>query len=175
MLSYVNGWAYCDSMTVDQPFELRICLGELSEEIEDLLEDQLDAGVARLSGVPYVTALQDAPDGIEAAHRLIARLNDLGAEVVVLDADYVTRSEIAERLGATRQAVALWAAGQRQAGCPFPQPAIQAGVSLWCWSDVTCWALESGHMIDEGVRLLSRDEIAIINGELAAGRLPIFA
>ncbi|MFE4194377.1 hypothetical protein ACFRJ9_00785 [Paenarthrobacter sp. NPDC056912] len=162
-------------MTVEQSFELRLRLGELSEETEDLLVRQLDAVVSRFAGVPYATVLQDAPSGREAAHRIVARVRDLGGNVQSVDFDYVTRTEIADRLGATRQAVAYWVAGLRQADFPFPHPAIQAGVELWCWSDVVDWALASNHAVDEAVTLLSADEIAVINGELAAGRMPIFA
>ena len=175
MLSLVNSAGYAETMTTEQPFEVRLRLGELSEHVEDLLVEQLDAIVSRLAGVPYVTFLQDAPSGTEAARRLVSRVHDLGGKVQSVDFDYVTRSEIAERLGATRQAVALWVAGDRKAGFPFPRPAIQAGVSLWCWSDVVDWATVSNHAVGEGVRLLSADEIAVINGELAAGRMPIFA
>jgi hypothetical protein len=155
--------------------EVRLRLEELSDEVEDLLVEQLDAVASRFAGVPYVTVMQDALNGTDAARHLVGRVRDLGGKVQALDFDYVTRGEIAERLGATRQAVAHWVAGQRQATYPFPRPAIQAGVSLWCWSDVVDWAIASIHAVGEDVRLLSADEIAVINGELAAGRMPVFA
>lgn len=161
---------------MDQTFEVRLRLKALSEGVEDSLVEQLDAFVSRFSGVPYVTILQDAPGGIEAARRLLGRLKDFGCEVVSIDPDFVTRTEIAERLGASRQAVSHWVAGQRQVEFPFPLPSIQAGISLWCWSDIVNWARESKHLADEDdVCLLSADEMAVVNGELAAGRMPVFA
>lgn len=175
MLSVVNTWGYDIPMTIEQTFEVRLRLEDLSDEIEDVLVDELDAVVSRFGGVPYVTALQVAPNGLQAAHRLVARVMEHGGKVRSVDFDYVTRSEIAERLGATRQAVTHWVTGMRQADFPFPRPAIQAGVSLWCWSDVVDWAMVSNHGGNEDVCLLSADEIAVINGELAAGRLPIYA
>ncbi len=57
---------------------------------------------------------------------------------------------------------------------PLSPPGDPSGVSLWCWSDVVDWAVASNHPVDEDVSLLSADEIAVVNGELAAGRLPIF-
>ncbi|MFJ4226176.1 helix-turn-helix transcriptional regulator [Paenarthrobacter nicotinovorans] len=163
-------------MTMDQTFEVRLRLKALSEEVEDSLVEYLGALVSRFSGVPYVTIFQDATSGMEAAHRLLGRVKDFGCEVVSVDPDFVTRTEIAERLGASRQAVSHWVSGQRQAEFPFPLPAIQAGISLWCWSDVVDWARASKHLADEeDVSLLSADEIAVANGELAAGRMPVFA
>ncbi len=174
-MSLVNTLEYSKTMNTERPFEVRLRLGELPEPVEDLLVEQLDAIVSRFAEVPYVTVLQDAASGTEAAHRVVDQVRHLGGEVQAVDFDYVTRGEIAERLGTTRQAVAHWVAGQRQAAFPFPRPAIQAGVSLWCWSDVVIWATVSSHAVSEDVRLLSADEIAMINGELAAGRMPIFA
>lgn len=161
-------------MTNKTPFELRFRLEELPEEVEDRIVEQLDVAIARYAGVTYVTLLQEAVNGVEAAHGALAALRELGATALAIDPDYVTRSEIAERLGATRQAVAHWVAGQRQADFPFPEPAIQAGATLWCWQDVVAWAISSSHQVDEDVRLLTADEIAIVNGELAAGRMPSY-
>lgn len=175
MLSLVNNRRYPEVMSIEQTFEVRLRLEELPDEIEDLLVAELGGIVSRFAGVPYVTLLQAAPNGRKAVLRLVARVVELGGKVRSVDFDYVTRSEIAERLGATRQAVTHWTAGLRQAGFPFPRPAIQAGVFLWCWSDVVDWAVASNHPVDEDVSLLSADEIAVVNGELAAGRLPIFA
>ncbi|UVJ40103.1 hypothetical protein [Arthrobacter sp. CJ23] len=159
-------------MTNNAPFELRFRLGELPEDVEDHIVGQLGGAIALFAGVPYVTLLQDAISGADAAHYALAALRDLGATVTALDPDYVTRSEIAERLGATRQAVAHWVLGKRQADFPFPEPAVQAGATLWCWSDIVEWAISSKHQVDEGARLLTADEIAIVNGQLAAGRMP---
>jgi hypothetical protein len=163
------------TMTTEHPFEVRLRLRELPEPVEDLLVEQLDAIVSRFAEVPYVTVLQDAESGTLAAHRVVDQVRHLGGEVLAIDFDYVTRGEIAERLETTRQAVAHWVAGERQAAFPFPLPAIQAGVSLWCWSDVVNWARVSNRAFSEDVRLMSADEITMINGELAAGRMPIFA
>lgn len=174
-MSLVNTLEYSKTMTTEHPFEVRLRLRELPEPVEDLLVEQLDAIVSRFAEVPYVTVLQDAESGTLAAHRVVDQVRHLGGEVLAIDFDYVTRGEIAERLETTRQAVAHWVAGERQAAFPFPLPAIQAGVSLWCWSDVVNWARVSNRAFSADVRLMSADEIAMINGELAAGRMPIFA
>lgn len=160
-------------MSNSQAFELRLRLGDLSEEVEDRIAEQLDGAVSHFDGVAYVTLCQDASDGVAAAHEAIAAVVEVGAVVMAVDPDFVTRSEIAERLDASRQAVALWAAGQRQSAVPFPKPVIQAGATLWCWSDVAAWARAAEKNVDGDVQLLSADEIAVVNGELASGRMPV--
>ncbi len=55
--------------------------------------------------------------------------------------DLVTLSEIAERMGRTRESVRLLAAGERGAG-DFPPPVshLRSRFRLWRWSDVAVWA-----------------------------------
>lgn len=58
-----------------------------------------------------------------------------------VDLDLVSLSQIAERLDVTREAVRLWAIGERRKG--FPEPFTSAGQSLlWAWSEVFGWLTE---------------------------------
>lgn len=58
-----------------------------------------------------------------------------------IDLDLVSLSQIAERLDVTREAVRLWATGERRQD--FPVPFTSAGQSLlWAWSDVFDWLTE---------------------------------
>ncbi|MDP1712056.1 MAG: hypothetical protein Q8K86_06330 [Candidatus Nanopelagicaceae bacterium] len=58
-----------------------------------------------------------------------------------VDLDLVSLSQIAERLNVTREAVRLWATGERRQD--FPAPFTSAGQSLlWAWSDVFDWLTE---------------------------------
>lgn len=58
-----------------------------------------------------------------------------------VDLDLVSLSQIAERLDVTREAVRLWAIGERRKG--FPEPFTSAGQSLlWAWSEVFDWLTE---------------------------------
>jgi predicted DNA-binding transcriptional regulator AlpA len=76
--------------------------------------------------------------------------------------DLVTLSEIAERMGRTRESVRLLAAGERGAG-DFPPPVshLRSRFRLWRWSDVAAWA---GVVSDE-----ERDRarfVALVNAAL---------
>lgn len=58
-----------------------------------------------------------------------------------VDLDLVSLSQIAERLDVTREAVRLWATGERRQD--FPEPFTSAGQSLlWAWSEVFDWLTE---------------------------------
>jgi len=70
-------------------------------------------------------------------------LNEYASEIKIkrVDLDLVSLSQIAERLDVTREAVRLWAIGQRRKD--FPEPFTSAGQSLlWAWSDVFDWLTE---------------------------------
>lgn len=59
-------------------------------------------------------------------------------EIIRVDLDLVSMSQIAERGIKTREAVRLWAKGKRRND--FPKPFTSAGQSLlWAWSDVFNW------------------------------------
>lgn len=57
--------------------------------------------------------------------------------------DFVTRSEIAERLNVSRQAVDLWARGERKKAVPFPAPISEVAGGFWLWRDVVDWASDN--------------------------------
>jgi hypothetical protein len=66
----------------------------------------------------------------------------IGARVlrVHADDDWLTASEIAERVGRSRQSIALLARGERGPG-DFPSPIARRRSSnpLWSWSEVEVW------------------------------------
>lgn len=64
-----------------------------------------------------------------------------------VDLDLVSLSQIAERLDVTREAVRLWATGERRQD--FPIPFTSAGQSLlWAWSEVFDWLTEEEMQAD---------------------------
>ena len=84
-----------------------------------------------------------------------------------IDLDLVSLSQIAERLAVSREAVRLWASGQRRQG--FPGPFTSAGQSLlWVWSEVFDWLAPEETYGD--ARPLPLDLIERMNGSLAQDR-----
>jgi hypothetical protein len=77
------------------------------------------------------------------AEAITAGIRDLEAmglrPVRVEDRDWMTRGEIADRIGRSRELVRLWAAGRHGPG-GFPPPLNPGGRhTLFSWAEVTCW------------------------------------
>lgn len=104
--------ARCDDATISYKGEL--LFAEFDREAASLLEAVLSA-IADVESVQDLVALHVDPD------------------------DLVWASEIAERLGRTRQSVDLLIKAQRGPG-GFPAPASHATRNpLWRWSEVEAW------------------------------------
>ncbi|GAB7037638.1 MULTISPECIES: hypothetical protein [Catenuloplanes] len=92
-----------------------------------------------------------------------------GARVAEVDQDVVGVSDIAKRVGVTREAVRLWVDGRRGPG-DFPPPIGSAGggergsMRLWPWSVVNDW-LRQYHLHDDE-ESLSAAQVAEINASL---------
>ena len=106
-------------------------------------------------------------DSREAAATLVSRLAAAlpGLRMVRLDPELVGISDIAQRIGHSRQNVLQWVNGERNGSRPFPAPEGCAGRSLvWRWADVNEWLRPLG-VADEAVRP-SREEATRIDGML---------
>jgi hypothetical protein len=106
----------------------------------------------------WVTAIVTAVSDIEGA---VPRLRVTG----VGQDDLVSMLEIAQRTGRSREAVRLWAAGQRGPG-NFPAPAwvSPGGERFWHWRDVARWAREQMNLAVEA----EPDEIRVADEVLKA-------
>lgn len=102
-----------------------------------------DATFGTVDGVAFGEFVREAATFAEAVESSIRDVESVPGLVVrrIEPDDLVTLSEIAERLGRTRESVRLLAAGQRGRG-DFPAPVshLRARLRLWRWSDVAAWA-----------------------------------
>jgi hypothetical protein len=149
-------------------FELTFEVPTLAESLEDAIADDLDAVIASHAGVATVTALVPATDCLQAARTAIDTLRRIGAPPVRLMDDLVTRGQIADRAGVTRQAVGMWIRGERRSNNPFPDPFVLAGGGLWLWGEVAQVLTARGDLEAEGVAYPTRRESQVIGGMLAA-------
>lgn len=101
-----------------------------------------DATVGRVDGVQYVDFDREAESLGEA---IISAVRDVekvdGVQVArVADAGLVSMTDIATRLGRTRESVRLLVTGARgPGGFPAPVTDPRGRYRLWRWSDVTHW------------------------------------
>lgn len=149
-------------------FELIFEVPAMTDDLEDRIADRLDAVIAVHMGVVTVTVEVDAPDAVSAARATVNSLVALGVRPLRLIDDLVTRSQIAERLGVTRQAVSLWVSGAREAVAGFPAPYVTTSGGLWRWGEIVEAYAASGRVLDDGVRYPSRRDAQIIGGIVAS-------
>lgn len=148
----------------------------------ELTDEQLEAlheagcGDGSFSVEPDGTVLgffdREAPTGQDAVISTVLDVERTGIGARVLrvqaDDDWLTASEIAERVGRSRQSVALLARGERGPG-DFPAPVARqrSANPLWRWSEVEAWfeGYDPDAVPAHGPRL-SPDFLAEVNDRL---------
>lgn len=151
-----------------QSFALTI-RGELTDPRLDALFDAGcdDATFSSLGALTFATFDRDAESLLDAVQSAIEAVESVeGMEVMHVDPDdMVWASEIAERVGRTRQSINQLIKGQRGPG-RFPAPASHATRNpLWRWADVEAWfAVYEGYAPDTE----RSATVGAINGALQA-------
>jgi predicted DNA-binding transcriptional regulator AlpA len=164
-------------MGAEQEYEFVLIVDGVSTEDDEavaILTDAFDGVLSWNRGLYRLAVSGTGRDSYEAASRLVSRLTAAlpGLKIVRLDPELVGISDIAQRIGHSRQNVQQWVNGERNGSRPFPAPEGCAGRSLvWRWADVNEWLGPLG-VSDEAVRP-SREEAARIDVMLLdAVRLP---
>lgn len=143
---------------------------ELTSKVEDALFEAGcdDSTLSMRSGRAYLTFsryAQSMKDAILSAIDCV-RNAGIGADVLRVDGcNLVTQSDIARRIGRSRQTVHQYMIGSRGPG-GFPPPAcdLTEAAPLWYWCEVAYW-LSEHDMIKDHVLQEARD-IDIINSVL---------
>lgn len=128
---------------------------DLTDEIENAVYEAGcdDALLSIRCGVPYLTFARNAASYKDAVFSAIRDVKKIGRGVEIVridDCNLVTQSEIAHRMGCTRQAINQYVKGDRGDG-RFPSPAcnITDGQSLWSWCDVASWMRQNGYLSEQ--------------------------
>jgi len=107
---------------------------------------------------------REAPTLFQALHTAIHAIESLPGLLVtrIEPDDLVTASEIAKRLGRTRESVRLLIAGERGPGnFPTPVSHVRSQHRLWRWSDVTAWACRPAAEAVQQARLIAAANAAL--------------
>lgn len=145
-------------------------IDSLTTEVEDALyEAGCDDGLLSMSDRVFrIDFAREAPSLREAILSAIRDVESagVGASVTRVEPDeIVNASEIARRLGISREAVRLYALGERGPG-DFPSPIAgdRLNQRLWRWTDICDWIVR--HKLPYDVDAGGASEIAVINAML---------
>lgn len=146
-----------------QLYELRYALYSVSESAVQAVEESYDAIFYSAFDTCGATLLAEGTDAVDVALTTARHLDRLDAKVERLVPDLVTRNEIAERFGVTRQTAHNWSSGDRREG--FPAPRIVSAAPLWYWPDLVDWSRV--HNVagnpDNDVTFPTFDQVDVIN------------
>ncbi|MDG4834519.1 hypothetical protein O7627_35205 [Solwaraspora sp. WMMD1047] len=130
--------------------------------IDSLCEISWESIDGRVRAVIYCDEHDPIGQIIQIARRITHTIPE--AKINGLDQDLVSISDIATRVGLTREAVRLWTKGQRgPGGFPAALGSIGGGdrgsTQVWSWPDVNAW-LERHFGLGDGDEYLSPEQVA---------------
>ncbi len=146
-----------------------VTLELLGNHLSDLTWSERDGGVV---AALHTSAKNPVAAALEAARRITHVLPD--AKVLDVDQELVSASDIASRLGVSREAVRLWVEGLRGPG-GFPRPVGTVGngkSKVWQWLAVNSW-LQANYHIGDDEHHISAQQIAELNAHLLMVKQPI--
>lgn len=161
----------------ESEFDFALILGgvaELTSSVEDALFNVgcSDATLSMQYGLLYLEFSRSAKS-LEVA--IISAINDVrksntGAEVLRVDeCNLVTASEIARRIGRSRQLVHQYMTGQRgPGGFPPPECHLTDNAPLWAWCAVSYWLVQNNLLRQEESR--NAEVVEAINNWLESAR-----
>lgn len=134
--------------------------------IEEALVEQLSVGmVDEFPGYCVLPIFVDPSTFIRETLQFVTELRKILPQVKIigLDRDFVNVSDIAERVGVTRECARLWSL---ESDFPFAFSRVgKQGQKVWEWCDITSW-LSKFKLADLGRDLLHREEIVELENAL---------
>lgn len=136
-------------MSKKKIFQFTIVLKNVDEHTPNL-EDSLyvakcdDAIINYRNGTVYLDFDREASSLEDAVISAIQdiRSASVGADVAsVAPENLVTESEIAKRLGKSRQTISLWINRERRKSFPHPVMRLAEKSPLWKWTEIAKWLL----------------------------------
>lgn len=138
-------------------FEFSIIASGPDPEADDFETRFYDAGcddatISFQKGHIILDFAREAESIDDAVSSAIEAVGSTGAVVNRVEPDpLVNLSEIASRVGMTRQAITQYSKGQRGKGFPAPVAKITTDSPLWDWPDVALWFFRQGKVPRDAV------------------------
>ncbi|MFI6305915.1 hypothetical protein ACIBCH_28895 [Amycolatopsis thailandensis] len=148
-------------------YELIFTIDHLEEDRAFEISNTIDVMYSEHGRTSLLTVTSEGDTALAAATDVVVQLEtQFGVVIHRAYEDLVTKADIAERAGATVQAVGQWARGVRQKELRFPEPFNLVGGGVWLWADVNEWLREAGKAYDDDLLYPNRDELELINAWL---------
>jgi hypothetical protein len=136
-------------------FLIQLVFADIDLEKEEVVEALGEVGVVVAkpleNDLVRLTSVVESHDALSAAHALLLSVvrHLPTASPVCIDRDLVSVTDIADRVGVTREAVRHWSRGLRGPG-GFPTPiGTPSGSNTWEWSSVHAWLRHNLRIWDE--------------------------
>lgn len=139
-------------------FEFTFIVPLLTVSREAAIADEFDVTVRDQGGLQLLTVTAEGMRCATAGMSLVDQLVAHGVTPARTHPDLVTRQDVADRAGVTRQAVGQWVRGVRQRGTPFPPPFNTVSGGIWLWGDVYAWLRQHDYGRDTGLLYPTLDE-----------------
>jgi hypothetical protein len=155
-------------------FSLAGSFGDPDDIVNALFEagcDDAIIGVAKRDriGLGFAREAKSAGQAMAAAEREVRKALS-GAELIEVRPDLVNLSDMAERLGYSRQNMQKYASGN---GGSFPHPAHVGAPDVWHFYDVLLWLRDEKQVAVDGTLIEVSFAAAEINARLQSERLAI--
>jgi len=158
-----------------ETYEFTLVLDGVDDKTASL-EDQLyaaecdDALINFRNGTVYLDFCREAAsleDAVISAIQAVESIPVKPTVISILPDDLVTETEIAKRLGKSRQTVSLWIKRERRQDKPFPNPIskLTEKSPMWRWYDVVQW-LDQQQMIEDSAIVDSAKLLEHLNAVL---------
>lgn len=141
-----------------QTYDFTFVVGNADPHAEGF-EDQFfeagcdDATFVLMHGAVAACFNRTAPTFKDAVLSAYENILAAGASVERFEPDYlVSAGDIAARANLTRQAINLYAKGERGADFPKPHVRVTTAQPLWDWVEVSRWLVKRGKVDEEDFR-----------------------
>lgn len=145
-------------MSKKQNFNFTLVLSGVDDKTEALEDILFEAGCDdalinfrnRTVYLDFDRAAFNFEDAVISAIKQVESVRLPITVIHVAPDEFVTETEIAERLQVKRQAVSLWFKGERHAKNPFPVPMMKLTQKspMWRWHDVVEWLYNQKKIAD---------------------------
>lgn len=137
---------------------------EALAEIPDVLWSEDTIGV-------FATATVAAVSGVQAVRQVVVAVCSAvpNAKPLRLDQDLVSTTDIADRIGVSRETVRVWTSGvaKRKGRFPAPRGCVSGDIKVWGWAEVAEWLDANLALAHDAVPLRPKDE-SVANAQIAA-------